>query len=358
MYVLETTKLNILSGAEKMSIGFSSRQAVEALTIMLRSRSFERQVEGLFARKRMHGTTHLAIGQEAVHAGMAMGLSPSDWIVPTHRCHGHTIARGTDPYEMFSEMFGSRTGCCKGFGGSMHMTDVAHCNAGSSAVVASGVPIAVGIALALKRSGSKSIGVAIFGDGASSRGAIHEAMNLATVWKLPVLFFCENNGYGMSAPAGRALSVPSVSDRGPSYSMESSSVDGNDVEAVYASIREACEYIRSTSRPFLLEAHTYRQCGHSKNDACVYRTRDEERRWMERCPIRLFKDKMIKRGQLDDARYESLKRAVDAEIAEAAERAARDADDSISLDEAFSYVYAPGKGNARLVSEAVRARLA
>jgi TPP-dependent pyruvate/acetoin dehydrogenase alpha subunit len=323
-----------------MTTVFSRRQGLEALTIMLRSRCFEQRLDELFGRKLMHGTTHLAIGQEAAHAGLAMGLESSDWIVPTHRCHGHTIARGTDPYAMFSEMFGSRDGCCKGLGGSMHMTDVAHCNAGSSAVVASGVPVATGMALAFKRNGSKAVSVAIFGDGASSRGAIHESMNLASVWRLPVLFFCENNGYGMSAPAERVLSVTTVSDRGPSYSMKSNSVDGNDVEAVYTAVKDACDHIRATSEPFLLEVHTYRQCGHSKNDARVYRTREEERRWLERCPIEQFKAKMIARNQLDEPQFVSLEKQVREEIIDASDLAFKHSADHISMEEASSYVYA------------------
>lgn len=325
-----------------MTTVFSQRQGLEALTLMLRSRCFEQQVDDLFSRKLLHGTTHLAIGQEAAHAGLAMGLDPNDWIVPTHRCHGHTIARGTDPYAMFAEMFGSRDGCCKGLGGSMHMTDVAHCNAGSSAVVASGVPIATGMALAFKRGGSKNLSVAIFGDGASSRGAIHESMNIASVWHLPVLFFCENNGYGMSAPAEQALSVTTVSDRGSSYAMNALSVDGNDVEAVYSAVKEACDYIRANSEPFLLEVHTYRQCGHSKNDARVYRTRDEEKRWLERCPIRQFKDKLIARNQLDEPQFRQLIQQVEADMAEAAGKAREHALDHISIEEATSYVYAEG----------------
>lgn len=334
-----------------MATVFSRQQAFEAMTIMLRSRCFEQRLDELFSRKLMHGTTHLAIGQEAAHAGLAMGLEPSDWIIPTHRCHGHTIARGTDSYAMFSEMFGSRDGCCKGLGGSMHMTDVAHCNAGSSAVVASGVPVATGMALAFKRNGNKAVSVAIFGDGASSRGAVHESMNLASVWRLPVLFFCENNGYGMSAPAERVLSIPTVSERGPSYSMKSNSVDGNDVEAVYAAVKDACDHIRSTSEPFLLEVHTYRQCGHSKNDARVYRTRDEERRWLERCPIEQFKTKMIARNQLDEQQFAGLEQRIQSEIIAASELAQQNASDHISLNEALSYVYA-GDGLEKPVASA------
>lgn len=330
-----------------MTTMFSHRQGLEALTSMLRSRCFEQQLDELFSRKLMHGTTHLAIGQEAAHAGLAMGLESTDWIVPTHRCHGHTIARGTDPYAMFSEMFGSRDGCCKGLGGSMHMTDIVHCNAGASAVVASGVPVATGMALAFKRNKSKAVSVAIFGDGASSRGAIHEAMNLSSVWHLPVLFFCENNGYGMSAPAERVLSVPAVSERGAAYSMKTLTADGNDVEAVFEAVKEACDYIRETSNPCLLEVHTYRQCGHSKNDARVYRTREEERLWLERCPIERFKAKMIERKQLDEQQFDLLAEQVRSEIAMAADRARKNSLDCISLEEAASYVYAEGADEKR-----------
>ncbi|HNZ95237.1 MAG TPA: thiamine pyrophosphate-dependent enzyme, partial [Sphaerochaeta sp.] len=175
----------------------TKNQAHKALSIMVRSRRFEELVAQFFHHKEMHGTTHLSIGQEAAQAGLSLALKEGDWIVPTHRCHGHTIARGSGEEVMFSEMFGSRHGIVKGLGGSMHMTDVQTWNTGSSSVVGSGVNLATGLGFALKQQGSDSLSVAIFGDGASSRGAVHESMNLASVLELPVLFFCENNGYGM-----------------------------------------------------------------------------------------------------------------------------------------------------------------
>ena len=164
---------------------------VEILKAMLRSRFFEAKLSDLFKEGVFYGTTHLSIGQEASHVGLIAGLDKSDWIVPTHRCHGFNIARGTALDRMFSEMFGSKYGVCRGLGGSMHMTEIATCNAGSSAVVGSGVPIATGLAFALKRKGQRSIAAAIFGDGATSRGAVHEAMNIASVWNIPVLFYLE-----------------------------------------------------------------------------------------------------------------------------------------------------------------------
>ncbi len=318
---------------------FTQEEGLHALTLMLRSRLFEQRVDELFSMHKMHGTTHLAIGQEAAQVGLSMGLKDSDWILPTHRNHGHTIARGADPYAMFSEMFGTPDGYCAGLGGSMHMTDLEHHNPGASAVVASGIPMAVGMALAFKRKGADAIAVAIFGDGASSRGAVHESMNLACVWKLPVLFFCENNGYGMSSPAAHAISVQEVAQRGGAYHMHTLSADGNDVEAVRNAVSEARQYISGSGMPVLLEVHTYRQCGHSKNDPRVYRSREEERAWIARCPIKALREKMIGRGQLTAAAYDELQANVRKQIDDAAKRAAANDGEHLSVADALDYVY-------------------
>ena len=176
------------------------------LSLMLRSRLFEEAVERLAAQGLIWGTYHLSIGQEACHAGLSSALEKGDWVVPTHRCHGYNVALGTPLDMMFSEMLGSRYGICGGIGGSMHMTDIAHRNFGSSAVVGSGIGIAGGIALSQKRKAADGIAVAVFGDGAASRGTVHEMMNMASIWDLPLLFFLENNHYGMSASSSRMIS--------------------------------------------------------------------------------------------------------------------------------------------------------
>ena len=322
-------------------MNFSKEQAIQALSIMVRSRYFEERVDDFFKHKQMHGTTHLSIGQEAAQAGLALALKDGDWIVPTHRCHGHTLARGTSERKMFSEMFGSSDGICKGLGGSMHMTDTEHWNAGASAVVGSGIPLAIGLAFALKRKSTGNIGVAIFGDGASSRGTIHESMNLASVWNLPVLFFCENNGYGMSAPTKSVVSTDSIASRSKGYGIEYAVVDGNDVQAVYEAALAAASYIREYSKPYFLEVKTYRSCGHSKSDSCVYRTREEELGWKDKDPIESFSRSMVLSGLFTDSEVQSIISEAKRKVDQAAVDAELVKGEHITLEEAMGYLFSP-----------------
>lgn len=321
----------------------NKEESIRALTLMLDSRYFEEKTELMFKLGLIHGTTHLANGQEASQAGLCMALEDGDWIVPTHRCHGFTICRGSDPYAMFSEMLGSSHGLAKGLGGSMHMPDRKHFNLGSSAVVGSGVPIATGIAFYNRRKNLRNISVAIFGDGASSRGSVHEAMNIASVWNLPVLFYCENNHYGMSAPADRMVSIKNIAERGKSYSIESSTVDGNDVSTVLGAVRNARSYILENSRPYLLEVNTYRQKGHSKSDRRVYRTAQEENSWLERDPITLFERKLVTENILSADEISTLHESRRQYIEECAQRAVADSSDRLTMTDVRNLVYAGGK---------------
>lgn len=325
-----------------MAAAFSRERGLAMLTIMIRSRLFEQKIEALFSSHEMHGTTHLAIGQEAVHAGVSGALDPADWIVTTHRCHGHTVAKGADLEMMLAEFFGLSNGLSKGLGGSMHLIDLEHHNAGSSAVVGSGVAIAAGMALQLKRLGSSELVVGFFGDGASSRGIVHETMNMAAVWGLPILFLCEHNLYGMSSCAKDMVSIESIALRGSAYGIESRSIDGNDVEVVHDAVREAAGFIRTTGKPYLLETRTYRFSGHSKNDLRVYRSREEEQLWMEHDPVRLLKDRMIERGHLDEDSYQRMMDQERTQLDEIAERLTRQRDE-LTLEEASSFVYATGE---------------
>jgi 2-oxoisovalerate dehydrogenase E1 component len=324
-------------------MNFSKEQAIHVLSVMVRSRHFEEQIDEFFKHKQMHGTTHLSMGQEATQAGLALALEDGDWIVPTHRCHGYTLARGTSERKMFSEMFGSSDGICKGLGGSMHMTDIEHWNAGASAVVGSGVPLAIGLAFALKKKGKGNLGVAIFGDGASSRGSIHESMNLASVWNLPVLFFCENNGYGMSAPIKNVVSTDSIAARSKGYGIAYAVVDGNDVQAVYKAALKAVTYIRETSKPYFLEAQTYRFCGHSKSDCCVYRSREEEAEWKKRDPIDLFAKEMLSSGLLTETEIHTTIHKAKHEVAQSADDALSLKGEHISLEESMGYLFSPNE---------------
>ncbi len=322
---------------------------IEILKAMLRSRRFETKLSELFKNGVLYGTTHLNIGQEASHVGLIAGLDNADWIVPTHRCHGFNIARGTSLEKMFAEMFGSRHGVCRGLGGSMHMTEISTYNAGSSAIVGSGVPIATGLAFALKRKSIRNIAVAIFGDGATSRGAVHEAMNLASVWNIPVLFYLENNHYGMSASESNAVSTDDIAQRASGYSIEHAKIDGNDVRLVRDTVKKAREYILSSSRPFLIEVNTYRMCGHSKSDKLVYRTREEEEYWKKKDPIKAFSSLLIKEGVLDEPGYDEISSDIDMEVETAYRKAEAEKDDTLTLRELDSYLLAPSP-----VSENVR----
>lgn len=328
-----------------MTVKFTSEQGRAALLLMLRSRLFEEKIAWLFATRQLHGTTHLAIGQEAVHAGVSPALDPDDWIVTTHRCHGHTLAKGASIESVMAEMFGLADGLSCGLGGSMHLVDIAHHNAGSSAVVGSSVAIATGIALQLRRTGSPHIVVGFFGDAASSRGIVHESMNMASIWNLPVLFFCENNQYGMSSRASDMVSVDSIAVRGIAYTMESATVDGNDVEAVYGAVQRAASYIRNQRRPYFLEAQTYRLSGHSKNDERVYRSREEEELWRTKDPIIRFKDRMIERAHLSEDEYAAMEREERDRIDAVAETLTKRSN-RLSIEQASRYVYAPAGGPA------------
>ena len=314
---------------------------IEILKAMLRSRSFENKLSHMFKKGAFYGTTHLNIGQEASHVGLIAGLDDKDWIVPTHRCHGFNIARGTKPEKMFAEMFGSRYGVCRGLGGSMHMTEISTCNAGSSAIVGSGVPIATGLAFALKRKGRDNIAVAIFGDGATSRGSVHEAMNMASVWNIPVLFYLENNHYGMSASEKNAISTDNLSLRADGYSIKHIKIDGNDVALVRDTVADARKYILENSRPFFIEVDTYRLCGHSKSDRLVYRTREEEEMWRKKDPICRFSSSLIEKGVISEDDYHRMEKEIDEEIEDAYIKAEAEKDDALTLRELDSFLFAP-----------------
>lgn len=305
---------------------------------MIRSRTFERKIEQLFRTHKMHGTTHLAIGQEAVHAGVALGIDSSDWIVTTHRCHGHTLAKGSSVEAMIGEFFGDKRGLSKGLGGSMHLIDLKHHNAGSSAVVGSSVALATGMALQLQRSSSDNLVVAFFGDGASNRGVVHESMNMASIWSLPVLFLAEHNEYGMSSSAKKMVSVDSIADRGSSYSIKSESIDGNDVELVLSKVRDAARYIREEKRPFLLETRTYRFSGHSKSDKLLYRSREEEAEWAKKDPIGRYSQILVDRGEITYDQIAEIEQSESENIDTIVASYLEDHQE-LTLEESMEYVY-------------------
>lgn len=262
---------------------------------MLLTRYFEEKIAYMFSQGVVHGTTHLYVGEEAVAAGVCCALRPKDVIFSTHRGHGHCISKGISIKGMMAEMLGRENGSCRGKGGSMHIADPDKGNYGSNGVVGGGIPLAVGAAFAMKQKKMEHIVVSFFGDGATNEGTFHEALNLASVWKLPILFVCEDNKYGMSTNRRRVMNVDRIEVRAQSYGMESRSVNGNDAVAVYNESVKACEYVKENG-PLLLVCDTYRISGHSKSDTNVYRTAEEIAQWKTKDPIEHMKAELIANG--------------------------------------------------------------
>ena len=290
-----------------------------ALKKMHLIRRFEEGAEQAYMRGLIHGTMHLSIGQEASAVGICMPLTDSDYITSTHRGHGHCIAKGADVGRMFAEFFGKEDGYCHGRGGSMHIADVSKGNLGANGIVGGGIPIAVGAALSAKRRKTKNVVISFFGDGANNEGAFHEALNMASIWKLPVIFVCENNRYGMSTSTERSMAVPNVADRAVAYSMPGVIVDGNDFRQVAQASFDAVERARSGQGPTLIESKTYRIRGHSRSDRNRYRTKEEIESWQARDPIVAFETELLALGLLTQADIETVQgeteREIDAAIA-------------------------------------------
>jgi len=279
----------------------SGDDARRVLATMWTIRRFEEAVDEMFARGLLYGTMHLSIGQEASATGACLALRADDVITSTHRGHGHCIAKGADLGRMMAELLARDTGYCRGRGGSMHIADVSKGNLGANGIVAGGIPIAVGAALALKLQGSDKVALSFFGDGATSEGAFHESVNLAAIWDLPVVFVCENNHYGMSMSVEEVSRLERVADRAAGYAIPGGTVDGNDVQAVYEAAAEAVANARAGRGPTLIEAVTYRWKGHSKSDQNLYRTREEIESWRQRDPIDRFEQAVLEAGTLDQA---------------------------------------------------------
>ncbi len=252
---------------------------------MLTIRQFEEKCNYLFMQGRIPSTLHLYIGQEAVAAGVCAHLSPADYMLSTHRPHGHAIAKGVSLNSIMAELYAKRTGCCQAKGGSMHVGDMAVGALPAIAIVGGNIPIAAGLALAAKQLGTDQVAVAFFGEGAANEGAFHEGVNMAAIWSLPVIYVCENNLYGASTSFSSVFKVENVADRAAAYGIPGVVVDGMDVEAVYEAAGEAVERARRGDGPTLLECKTYRLVGHSRSDPRNYRSKEEEAAWQARDPI-------------------------------------------------------------------------
>ena len=266
---------------------------------MLTIRLFEEKLNSLFLQGQIPGTLHLYNGQEACAVGVCENLNDKDWILSTHRPHGHAIAKGVSLKSMMAELFAKETGCCGGFGGSMHVGDINKGSVPAIAIVGGNIPIATGVALSFKMQKRKNVVCCFLGDGAINEGAFHEGVNMASIWGLPLIFVCENNLYGASTRIENMIGVEKLTDRLKGYGVKSFSVDGMDVTKVYTMINNLIKKIKSGQGPFFLECKTYRFVGHSRSDTNKYRQKSEEIFWKKKDPIIRIEKKLAKEKILD-----------------------------------------------------------
>jgi pyruvate dehydrogenase E1 component alpha subunit len=319
--------------------GLNRTQLIEMHYTMALLRRFEEKSAEEYTRGKIGGFMHLYIGQEAVGVGSINALRQSDKILCSYREHGHALAKGMDPRSVMAELFGKITGSSKGKGGSMHMWSNEHGLLGGNGIVAAQMPIAAGVALASQYRGEDTITACYFGDGAVDEGAFHESLNLASLWKLPILYICENNQYAMGMAVEKAWAVDSLAPRAAAHNLPYEQVDGMNVIAVYEASRRAAERARSGQGPTLLEVKTYRFRAHSMTDPAYYRTREEEREWRNtRDPIGIFEKLLLDHGLGTQAEFD----ANDARAIEVSEDAAEFADNSPdpSLDELYTDIMA------------------
>ena len=293
------------------------KKMIEMYTTMVKIRMFETKVSELFAANKIPGVVHLYIGEEAVGAGVCASLRKTDYITSTHRGHGHLLSKGGKIKLMLSELFGKSTGYCKGKGGSMHIADIDLGILGANGIVGGGAPLATGAALAAQYKGTDAVAVCFFGDGASNQGTMHESMNLAACWSLPVIYVNENNMYGLSSCAADTICVPDVAERAAAYGIPGAVVDGNDVIAVYEAASEAVKRARKGQGPTLLECKTYRHRGHTEGDpGTAYRSKEEVEEWKKKDPIPQFEKKLTGLKVLTRKKMEEIKRAIETELDE------------------------------------------
>jgi pyruvate dehydrogenase E1 component alpha subunit len=304
--------------AQKKDI--SKAQLLEFYRLMRLVREFERECERQYTRGNIKGFLHVYTGEEAIAVGAIATLSDQDYVVTHYRDHGHALARGLDTGRIMAELFGKATGVSKGKGGSMHLFDTSKNFMGGYAIVGGQLPIAAGLALASQYNGEDRVALCFMGDGALNEGEFHESMNLAAVWKLPVIFFCENNLYGMGAPSADTLAVhQQMYKLADAYGMENHRVDGNDVVAVHELMLEVVENVRSGKGPAFIEARTYRMQGHSIADPANYRPDEEVEYWRTQDPIPRFREWLIGQGLASEEDFDQIDAAVDQEVVKAAE---------------------------------------
>ena len=314
---------------------------------MLLIRRFEEKAGEAYSLGKIGGFCHLYIGQEAVAVGAIAALREDDYITSAYREHGQALARGISARAVMAELFGKQAGCSGGKGGSMHLFDAGLGFLGGHGIVGSHIPIAAGAGFAIKYRGGDQVSTCFFGEAAANIGAFHETLNMASLWELPVIFICENNGYGMGTAIARASAVRDLAVRGNAYDMPAEIVDGQDVLVVREAMDRAVALARMESRPTLLEVRTYRYVGHSMSDAAhgTYRTKDEVEEFRRRDPIKVLADRMRKAGHLDDAAWEKLEADVKAEVEDAFQFAEESPDPD--PEELYTDVYAGSRGSGR-----------
>ncbi|HIT29990.1 MAG TPA: thiamine pyrophosphate-dependent dehydrogenase E1 component subunit alpha [Candidatus Scatomorpha stercoravium] len=303
-------------------MAISNEQMKDMYVKMRRIRDFESTAAKLFAEGKIPGFVHLYLGEEAIAPAVCECLRDDDFITSTHRGHGHIIAKGGDLNLMMAELFGRETGYCKGKGGSMHIADRDKGILGANGIVGAGHCIACGAGLSAKIRGTDQVCVCFFGDGSTNQGTFHESLNMASIWKLPIVFVCENNHYGISMSQDRHQAIKDVADRGAAYNIPGIAVDGNDPMAVYEAAEEAVARARAGKGPTLLECKTYRQHGHFEGDPAIYKPKEEQAAWLEKDPMPRFANFLVENGVMTREEVD----AVDAQVAKEIEDAIAFAD--------------------------------
>jgi pyruvate dehydrogenase E1 component alpha subunit len=304
-----------MTGAPKVHL--DRAHGLRLLREMLRIRRFEEKCAELYQAQKIRGFLHLCDGEEAISVGVMQALGPGDWVVATYREHGQALARGVPMRALMAEMYGRLEGCCRGRGGSMHIFDRATRFLGGNAIVGGGLPLALGVALADRMQGRRTVTACFFGEGAADEGEFHESLNLAQLWRLPVLFVCENNRYSMGTPLAVAEAEPEIWRKAAAYRMSGEVVDGMDVVAVEVAARRAAERIRESGAPHLMECLTYRFRAHSMFDAQLYRTKEEVTAWRARDPIPRLSAWLVQVGHLHEADLARIEAEIGAEIEDA-----------------------------------------
>jgi TPP-dependent pyruvate/acetoin dehydrogenase alpha subunit len=319
----------------KLDEVMTREEAIHWLKIMLLGRAFEENAEELYNLGKTHGTMHLSIGQEAVAVGIRSALKATDYFFNTHRGHTHFLAWGGELNGLMAEFMGKATGVCHGRGGSMHIADIKKNIIGSNGILGSSTALSLGYGINVQLRKTDQLVLVIFGDGGANEGVVHESMNLAAIWKLPIIFFCENNSFAMSMRFKDAVAIKAISERACAYGMPGITVDGNDVLAVNRAVKDAADYVRAGKGPYLVEALTYRVRGHSRSDRQNYRTREEVKEWIskEKDPIHRF----VRLLNLSDEDMEKLGKEAKLEIKKALEFAENSPEPSIESIEEGTY---------------------